>query len=511
MNILLVDDDNLFIRKTVEKMEWDEIGVRRVFSAEDMQQALQILNDFSIDIMITDIEMPRGNGLELLEKVTRNYKSVDTLVISGYAHFSFAQKAMEFGAKRFLLKPVSNNELRRALEEIIVDRKNKESDNRKYLKNTQIEKFDVVEGKTDVVSELKKMASKCSKDEYFCEIIFQIMHQDAKSETEKKLLICMINNVIMEFLSESYFPSAKLYQINEEKWSIVIRKNSKEDSVISELTNVQKYLEETLKLQSCFYVGKTGLIEEIINNYPYFEHFCDELIFCEQSILLQEEIEKNENIQMTSIDFEQIGLKFKEGDISSVKDEIIEYIKCLKKEHKASLKVFRELLKNVNDLIMLFLERHNMELLQIFDEEEYENKQKKSLESTLGMQEYVSYTMGRLEGIKDQGNGKKQLVETLKEYILNHLNEDLTRSKLARIINFSEDYVARFFRAETGKTISEYVMEQRMEKAKYYLDETQMSIGDISFEVGYNNFSYFSKTFKMYTGKTPNEYRARKK
>ena len=60
------------------------------------QQALQVLNCIPIDIMLTDLEMPRGNGLELLEKVLQEYKSVDTLVISGYAHFSYAQKAMEF-------------------------------------------------------------------------------------------------------------------------------------------------------------------------------------------------------------------------------------------------------------------------------------------------------------------------------------------------------------------------------------------------------------------------------
>ena len=355
------------------------------------------------------------------------------------------------------------------------------------------------------------MASKCSNDVYFCEIVLQIMHQQTKSDTEKKLLIRMINNVIMEFLGGSCFASAILFQLDEEKWEIIVGKNSKEDSVISELTNVQKYLEETLQLQSCFYVGTPGLIEDVINNHKLFEDICDNLIFCEQSILLQEDFEKGECIQAPCMDYEQLGLKFKEGDISQVKEDIIEYIKCMKEEHKAILKVFRELLTNINDLTMLFLERHNMDFLQVFDEEEYENKKNKSLKSTLGMQEFVNYTMGRLEGIKDQGNGKKQLVNKLKEYILNHLNEDLTRSRLAASINFSEDYVARFFRAETGKTISEYVMEQRMEKAKYYLDETQMSIGDISFEVGYNNFSYFSKTFKMYTGKTPNEYRARKK
>jgi two-component system response regulator YesN len=50
-------------------------------------------------------------------------------------------------------------------------------------------------------------------------------------------------------------------------------------------------------------------------------------------------------------------------------------------------------------------------------------------------------------------------------------------------------------------------MEQRMEFAKKYLKETGLTISEIAIRVGYNNFSYFSKTFKDYTGKTPNEFR----
>lgn len=90
----------------------------------------------------------------------------------------------------------------------------------------------------------------------------------------------------------------------------------------------------------------------------------------------------------------------------------------------------------------------------------------------------------------------------LKRYISEHISEELTRKKLAQSIHFSEDYVARLFKTETGKSISTYVMEQRMELAKRYIAESSMSISDVAMMVGYSNFSYFSKTFKDYTGKT---------
>ena len=88
MNVLIVDDDKLFIRKAVEGIDWEEIGIHRVFSAENMQQACTVLETFSVDIVVTDVEMVRGNGLELLSWIAEKKYPVETVVVSGYAHFS---------------------------------------------------------------------------------------------------------------------------------------------------------------------------------------------------------------------------------------------------------------------------------------------------------------------------------------------------------------------------------------------------------------------------------------
>ncbi len=511
MNILLVDDDKLFIRKTIEGIKWDEIGIHRVFSAEDLQQALQVLSCFPIDIVLTDIEMPRGNGLELLEQVTQNYKSADTLVISGYAHFSYAQKAMEFGARRFLVKPVSNSELRETLEEIIAERKNNDTYYRKKVENIWTEGCAVIKGEAEVLEELRQLAQTSPKDAYFCEVEFRILYREVKSKTEKKLLTSMINNVIMGFFDESPLTLTRLFRTDRKRWSILIQKNSVEESIIDILTHIQSYLEEMLQLQSCFHIGRTGIMEEVIRNHEGFTQLCENMMFFEQSILLQQECEKARYGKNSSLDYERLGNEFVNGAVSDVKDELLAYLNGLKREQRADLALFRELFVQVEKMTAQYIQRYHVDVQQIFDEDEYQKKHDGALKSLQGMYEFIIYDMERLEGTLHLESEKKQLVEKLKAFIEEHLNEELTRSRLSDCINFSGDYVARFFRAETGKTISEYIMEQRMEKAKRYLVETQMSIGDISCEVGFNNFSYFSKAFKGYTGKTPNEYRAKEK
>lgn len=511
MNILLVDDDKLFIRKTIEGIKWDEIGIHRVFSAEDLQQALQVLSCFSVDILLTDIEMPRGNGLELLEKVTQDHKSVDTLVISGYAHFSYAQKAMEFGAKRFLVKPVSSIELKETLKEIIAERKQNDTYHRKNIQNIWSAGYMDIKNQEDVLHELRQIASNYPKDAYLCEVELRILYKETKSKTEKKLLISMINNVIMEFFDDNSVTLVRLFQTDTKKWDILIRKNSVEESISDFLSQIQSYLEEILQVQSCFYIGKSGTANEVIHNHERFTRLCDNMMFFEQSILFQEKCEKSLCRKFLSLDYEQLDSQLVKGDISDIKKEILEHIKCLKEEHRAEFKIFQELLEYVDKMTIRYIDGHNVDFKEIFDEDEYLNKHTRALGSIQSMYEFVAYNMERLEGVRNLGSGKKQLVEELKAFINEHLNEELSRSRLSSSINFSGDYVARFFRAETGKTISEYIMEQRIEKAKRYLIETNMLIGDISCEVGFNNFSYFNKAFKTYTGKTPNEYRVSEK
>ena len=87
--------------------------------AYNIKQAKDILSTRQIDILLSDIEMPQGSGLELLEWVREKKLPVECIYLSSYAHFAYAQKALELHSKGYLLKPVSNKELGRMLEELV--------------------------------------------------------------------------------------------------------------------------------------------------------------------------------------------------------------------------------------------------------------------------------------------------------------------------------------------------------------------------------------------------------
>lgn len=93
------------------------------------------------------------------------------------------------------------------------------------------------------------------------------------------------------------------------------------------------------------------------------------------------------------------------------------------------------------------------------------------------------------------------------DYVLNHLGERITLADIAAYAGYSPDYLAKCFRAETNMSLTEYIIDCRIEKSKQLLLDTDMSIHDISDRLGFSSNSYFSYVFKKYTDATPQEYR----
>lgn len=107
-------------------------------------------------------------------------------------------------------------------------------------------------------------------------------------------------------------------------------------------------------------------------------------------------------------------------------------------------------------------------------------------------------------GNKFQG---KSIVSELKKYIQQNLNRKLTRDDLSEYVHLNESYLSRLFHKETGASLSDYILQERMKKASELIAETDNPIYGIANELCYDNFSYFAKMFKKVYNLTPQEYR----
>ena len=103
-------------------------------------------------------------------------------------------------------------------------------------------------------------------------------------------------------------------------------------------------------------------------------------------------------------------------------------------------------------------------------------------------------------------NNKKEIVGRIKQYIHEHLSEDLTVEILAEQVFLSADYVSRIFKREENMTVIEYITNERLFCAAELLQDPKISVAKVAISVGYNNYSYFSKMFKKKYKQTPSEY-----
>ena len=111
MNALLVDDDRYFVAALREKIDWPSLGIDEVYSAYNIRGAREIIERHAIRVMLCDIEMPQGSGLELLAWIRERAYPVQAIFLTNYADFHYAQKALELQSLDYYLKPVALDKL----------------------------------------------------------------------------------------------------------------------------------------------------------------------------------------------------------------------------------------------------------------------------------------------------------------------------------------------------------------------------------------------------------------
>ena len=109
--------------------------------------------------------------------------------------------------------------------------------------------------------------------------------------------------------------------------------------------------------------------------------------------------------------------------------------------------------------------------------------------------------------IYEGGLSERQLLQVL-EYINEHLNQDIKLADLAALLGMSQFHFSHLFKQAIGTAPYQYLLQQRVERAKQLLKQTERSIMDIALDCGFNSHSHLSKQFRQFTGMTPKAYRA---
>ncbi len=107
---ILVVEDELYARESLIKQikEYDTQGQFRIWQASNGEEGETLFKEYRPELVITDIRMPKMDGLKLLEKIREEDMRTQVVIISAYSDFEYARSALTHGASGYLLKPIEN-------------------------------------------------------------------------------------------------------------------------------------------------------------------------------------------------------------------------------------------------------------------------------------------------------------------------------------------------------------------------------------------------------------------
>lgn len=118
-NVLLVDDEPRTIDALHKNVDWKRCGIRNVYKAMSMMEAIDLIQRENIKIMVCDIEMPNGSGLQLLEHLRERQTQISCIFVTCHPEFDYMRKAIQLKCYDYILKPINYEEFSRVLTELV--------------------------------------------------------------------------------------------------------------------------------------------------------------------------------------------------------------------------------------------------------------------------------------------------------------------------------------------------------------------------------------------------------
>ncbi|MCK7607551.1 response regulator transcription factor [Geobacillus stearothermophilus] len=507
MKVAIVDDEALE-RRALCKMISDHLpDIEVVAEGANGREAVEIAKRYRPDIMLIDIKMPGLDGLQAIEAIRQDGLDLEFIIVSAFDLFDYAKQAMRFGVKEYLLKPSRKEEVISALErvsqEVAAKRRHEES-------SRQLEE-QIRRLQTLVESEWLSvlMTEDVSADEWerWKELLpfsiasgmfLVIQFPDAgvadewKSWLDKQLsgkapTRYWIGRMVNRRLPVLFFRSPN---DGEPAWKPVIQ------ALALDLAR-----QFSARYGAALYIGLGSPFSRLDQlRSSYYEalsaaHYYADRQKAQVGFLPAEATRAGGEAERDKQLFEALRL----GDIEQARMICLTYIEELASSHSLPAAGRKA-------------EETFVWLGRLLSELGIRYERLASFASCRSAAELKRAALDELDRIaadlevwrQQQAHGK---LGKAKDYIDRHYAEPLTLEEVAEQAGMSPYYFSKLFKEQFGITFIDYVTNVRIERAKEALAETDQSLKEICFSVGYNDPNYFSRVFKKQTGLSPSEYR----
>ncbi|MDQ6422720.1 response regulator [Paenibacillus sp. LHD-117] len=521
--VLIVDDEQMIGEMIVGVTDWRQFGLEIAGIVNDgveAQSAIEAMSD--IDILITDIQMPNMNGLELMGWLRSTNRKSRIIVLSAYDDFQYLREAMKLGIDNYLLKPLKKDELESTLEQIM---QSFEQETTPRL--TLIEGEDMI--RTHVLNQLimnnysiRDITDKClllnipnNKPPFQTIVIDTVTRQAPRSLFEERQLCQFaILNIVEELTRED----RHLLSFGSSSGEVVLllseTSNRWTPFHIREMINkIIMGVKESLHIDLLILIGKPSLSWRTIHqSYESAKERLNYRFFLDKTVILentQDEIQSQREVMADQMGLAPLYEAIERNQFYLLETLLLEVHKSTLSLNASQIDLWRSVCIDFIRVCQEQLQKMEINVADIHGQ--YTEWLQRLL--TAGSLDILWQALAGIvksfieltENIKM--NRSDNIMEEIKDYIDANYRDNLTLQFLAQRFDITPSYLGKRFRMLVKESFNDYLNRIRIDKSQQLLKTTRDPANEISLQVGFVDPNYFYRQFKKYTGCSPTEYR----
>lgn len=522
MKALIVDDDIFSIKGLEKGVHWKEDGICEVRQATSALAAKSVLKQESIDIVICDIEMPNETGIDFISWMREQDIPAVVIFYSCHADFIYAQTAVKLKAYDYILKPSPYSDMDKVLSGAVEERKRKQKEEQEKKHGERKERAlneklmraildgTIPDTQEDIARMQEILGIKFQENVRFYLILHDIKYWEEILEGWNRIDIEFCLKNISGEIYELPGVNKKLTIPVYGKYYLNILECTKELDQEELFSRCRRFHQAFLKLTG---YGLNSFVGDGCGLDGMKTQIACLLEMAERERQLQGVVASqpadNEKEMVWTEGFNQCYRELLAGNrekLSALADELL---KKLETGPYFSYYCMEDIARKYAETAFAVLEIKNMDRAALTDDPVYREKEKKACWGPKSLENYLQYVNETVIEKMEKAGDERDVIAEIKGYIGLHLKEEISRENLAKLVFLNEDYMSRLFRKQEGISLTQYITEKKIERAKELLQLPEMTVTMASEGIGILNFPYFSKMFKRETGMSPSEYKKR--
>ena len=513
MHILIADDEELTRKGIISSIDWESLGITRIDSADDGVHALECVKSSTPDILLTDVRMPRMDGIELSRRLREQSPDCPIIFMSGYSDKEYLKAAINLKAVSYVEKPFFTAEITEALTEavaLVQKQRQQIESNRFFLQETSSKLALALThpgGNASLDAAASQLLASLAPGQYFTTLIVRTDPDFFRlPDDELRIFFGRISQLLASY------HMAELHTMKHASHVILHLYGSKKPEPRT-LAAICQQLRDML-----ISYGRNHFHIILGDTVKGFEHVY--LSYNNAVLLLQSAF---------FAPYGSICTPYEEGSavpatwLHQFPDHFAQILSA--KDRNAADDACRELwqtLQGNRNLLPNQARDLYYKLFMALSKLQYESKISTPTDSpTLSPLERINNcdtfhelhqllcdAVKQFFALLDHTSSDSSTLFLIKDYISNNYSDSsLSIKDISEHVHLSSSYLCTVFKTETGQTLNQYLTNYRMEKAKQLLLDPRNKINEIAAQVGYCDCNYFGKSFKKVVGLSPSEYR----